>query len=54
MELHVNTLLHAFDDAGVEVAEEFAAQGGRTAALTGDFDVSAVTNVGTGGNGNGP
>jgi hypothetical protein len=28
MELHVDALLHAFDDAGVEVAEELTAQGG--------------------------
>ena len=53
VQLHVDTLLHAFDDAGVEVTEELTAQGGRTAALSGDFDVSAITNVGTGGNGNG-
>jgi hypothetical protein len=28
VEAHVYALLHAFDDAGVEVAEELAAQGG--------------------------
>jgi hypothetical protein len=48
MKLHVDALLHAFDDAGVEIAEELAAEGGRSAALSGDFDVSAITNVGMG------
>ena len=48
VELHVDALLHAFDDAGVKVAEELAAEGGRSAALSGDFDVSAITNVGMG------
>jgi hypothetical protein len=46
---HVHTLLHAFDDAGMEVTEELAAQGGRSAALSGDFDVGAITNVGMSG-----
>ena len=46
VELHVDALLHAFDDASVEIAEELAAQGGRSAALSGDFDVGAITNVG--------
>jgi hypothetical protein len=46
MELHIDALLHAFDDAGMEIAEELAAQGGRAAALSGDFDVSAITDVG--------
>jgi hypothetical protein len=40
--LHVDALLHAFDDAGVEVTEEFAAQGGRSALLSGDFDVGCT------------
>ncbi len=48
VELHVDALLHAFDDAGMEVTEELAAQGGGTAALSGDLDVGAVTNVGMG------
>jgi hypothetical protein len=48
VELHVDALLHAFDDAGVEVTEELTAQGGRSAALSGDFDVGALTNVGMG------
>jgi hypothetical protein len=47
VELHVDALLHAFDHAGVEIAKEFAAQGGRAALLSGDFDVGAVANVGT-------
>ena len=47
VELHIDALLHAFDDAGVEIAEELAAEGGRAAALSGDFDVGAVANVGT-------
>ena len=51
VEAHIDALLHAFDDAGVKVTEELAAQGGRAAALSGDFDVSAIANVGTGGNG---
>jgi len=53
VETHVDALLHTFDDAGVEIAEELAAQGGGAAALSGDFDVGAVANVGTFGNGNG-
>jgi len=48
VQLHVDALLDAFDDTGVEIAEELAAQGGRSAALSGDFDVSAITNVGMG------
>ena len=47
MELHVDALLHGFDDAGVEITEEFAAQGGGAALLSGDFDVGAVADVGT-------
>jgi hypothetical protein len=47
VETHVDALLNAFDDAGVEIAKVFAAQGGRAAALSGDFDVGAITNVGT-------
>ena len=46
VELHIDALLHAFDDAGVEIAEELAAQGWGTAALSGDFDVGAITDVG--------
>ena len=42
-----------FDDAGMEIAEEFAAQGGGAALLAGDFDVSAVANVGAFGKRNG-
>jgi hypothetical protein len=49
VELHIDALLHAFDHAGVEIAEEFAAEGGRTAALSGDFDVGASTDVGMSG-----
>jgi hypothetical protein len=49
VQLHIYALLHAFDDAGVEIAEEFAAEGGRTAALSGDFDVGASANVGMSG-----
>jgi len=45
MEAHVDALLHAFDYASVEVTEEFAAQGGGAAALTGSFDMCA--DVGT-------
>ena len=52
MQLHVDAVLHALDDAGVEVTEELAAQSGRTAALAGDLDVSAST--GTVGIGNTP
>jgi hypothetical protein len=44
VELHVDALLHA----GVEVTEELTAQGGRSALLSGDFDVGALTNVGMG------
>jgi hypothetical protein len=47
--LHIDALLDTFNDAGVEIAEELAAQGWRTAALSGDFDVSAMANVGIGG-----
>jgi len=46
MELHVHALLHAFDYAGVKVTEELAAQGGGAALLSGDFDVSALADVG--------
>jgi hypothetical protein len=46
VEAHVYALLHAFDYAGMEIAKEFAAQGGRSALLSGDFDVSALANVG--------
>jgi hypothetical protein len=48
VEMHVDALLHAFDDAGMKVTEELAAQGGRSAALSGHFDVGAITNVGMG------
>jgi hypothetical protein len=48
VELHVDALLHAFEHAGVEVTEEFTAQGGPSALLSGDFDVGALTNVGMG------
>jgi hypothetical protein len=41
VELHVDALLYAFDQAGVEIAEEFAAKGGRSAALSGDLDMGA-------------
>jgi len=34
VELHVHALLHALDDASVEIAEEFAAQGGGAALLS--------------------
>jgi hypothetical protein len=47
MELHIDAQLHAFDDAGVEIAEKFAAQSGGAALLSGDFDVGAVADVGT-------
>ena len=47
VKLHIDALLHAFDHAGVEIAEEFAAQSGRAALLSGDFDVGAVADVGT-------
>jgi hypothetical protein len=46
--LQVDALLHAFDHAGVEVREELTAQGGRSALLSADFDVGALTNVGDG------
>ena len=46
VEAHIDALLHAFDGAGVEVTEKLAAQGGRSASLSRDFDVGAVTNVG--------
>jgi hypothetical protein len=49
VEAHVYPLWNAFDYTGVEVAEELAAQGGRSALLSGDFDVGAVTYVGTSG-----
>jgi hypothetical protein len=48
VELHVDALLHAFDHAGVEVREELTAQGGRSALLSGDFDVGALTKLGWG------
>jgi hypothetical protein len=48
VELHVDALLHAFDHAGVEVRKELTAQGRRSALLSGDFDVGALTNVGMG------
>jgi hypothetical protein len=47
VELHIDALLHAFDNAGVEVTEKLAAQGGGAALLSGDFDVSAVADIGT-------
>src|SRR5580704_16473350 len=53
MELHIDALLHAFDHAGVEIAKELAAQGGRAAALSGDFDMGASTRTFGYGNGHG-
>jgi hypothetical protein len=53
VQLHIDALLHAFDHAGVEIAEELAAKGGGAALLSGDFDVGAVADVGTFGKWNG-
>jgi hypothetical protein len=39
---HVDALLNAFDHAGMEITKELAAQGGRSAALSGDLDVGAT------------
>jgi hypothetical protein len=48
MEWRCRSMLHAFDHAAVEVREELTAQGGRSALLSADFDVGALTNVGMG------
>ena len=44
-DLGVDASLHALDHAGVEVAEIFLFERGGTAAVSGDLDVSAATNV---------
>jgi hypothetical protein len=46
MDLRVHTRLHALDHAGVEVAKIFVFERGGTAAVSGDLDVGAATNVG--------
>jgi hypothetical protein len=51
VELHVDALLHAFDDAGVEVTEELTAQGGRSAALSVTLMWVHLRTLGWGGNG---
>ena len=45
VDLGVDAGLHSFDHAGVEVAEVFLLEGGGTAAVSGDLDVGATTNV---------
>ena len=44
-DLRVDASLHALDHAGVEVAEIFLLERGGTAAVSGDLDVGAATNV---------
>jgi len=51
VDLGVDPGLHAFDHAGVEVAEIFLLEGGGTAAVSGDLDVGAAANVGMEGHG---
>ena len=46
VDLGVHAGLHSFNHAGVEVAEIFLFEGGGTAAVSGDLDVGAATNVG--------
>jgi hypothetical protein len=45
MDLRVDASLHTLDHASVEVAEVFLLEGGGTAAVSGDLDVGAATNV---------
>ena len=45
VDLRIHASLHALDHAGVEVAEIFLLERGGTAAVSGDLDVSAATNV---------
>jgi hypothetical protein len=45
VDLRIDAGLHALDHAGVEVAKVFLFERGRTAAVSGDLDVSAATNV---------
>ena len=46
VDLGVDAGLHSFDHAGVEVAEVFLFEGGGTAAVAGDLDVGAATELG--------
>ena len=45
VDLRIDARLHALDHAGVEVAEVFLLERGGTAAVSGDLDVGAATNV---------
>jgi hypothetical protein len=45
VDLRVDARLHTLDHAGVEVAKIFLLEGGGTAAVSGELDVSAATNV---------
>ena len=45
LDLRIHAGLHTFDHAGVEVAEVFLLERGGTAAVSGDLDVGAATNV---------
>jgi hypothetical protein len=45
MDLRVDSTLHTLDHASVEVAEVFLLEGGGTAAVSGDLNVGAATNV---------
>jgi len=45
VDLRVHARLHTLDHASVKVAKVFLLEGGGTAAVSGDLDVSAATNV---------